>query len=497
MRLAIDEQSESEESEQTEFNVEIQTVQMKESNDSNDNCILSKIEARAASTGVCGGACQDNSIILKGNENDASQSKPFSPYDSIKAASKITTELNDIINNSMGVEVKYFKTSPDTRSSDYILNEYSLINVVSEKCVKIMFPNQTLPSTDISFNPLMMDYPTMFTVHILKKHFREIFGSKSHPDIGDYIYVNTMFHNMYEINSIIDDTKHEELSTFWIISLKQFEKRAERQYDKTDDGESLLEDTLDVITGIEEEYEKDGGAGIEMEKANHTIQEQVSVQTPYSFDDLRKSVDKYVKIVKYDLRDKMAIISRNHYDLSDSQNQDSVVYNDLIDFSSIENDRMISLLFKVNDTNTKDILKISNNEKTFKLSVSNSKIVVSINGKTNSFQNISENTWYAMVYMQRNMMSQVCLYELQKLNAMNNVLVFKSTKSANISQYEMKDATVSVQKFNGQLTNLRIWNKMVKVEDLMLLIEQYVVKDSQLLLLADNAMDVEKAPQVY
>lgn len=98
--------------------------------------------------------------------------------------------MSATISNMFGICVQYFKTAPDLRSRDIILKEYSLRSVFAQAFIKILVPENQMPTRAIQFNQLMMDaMADEFEVHIVKSTFRQVFGANSHPDVGDYLYI--------------------------------------------------------------------------------------------------------------------------------------------------------------------------------------------------------------------------------------------------------------------------------------------------------------------
>ena len=492
LRIGVLEESEqsetSEQSEQpSEIDLEIETVSMKGA--STNNCTSTKISTT--------GCYPDTSITISNEDLGIAESNTYNPYSAVDAAAAISEAINSAVNDSYGLTVKYFKTSPDKRTEDYILNEYSLRNVISSSCVKIMLPSNGIPSADIQFNPLMMDYPTLLTIHILKSHFRSIFGNNAHPDTGDYIYVSNQFHNMYEINSVIDDTRFEKVSAYWVVTLKQFEKRAERIYSEDSKGEQLFKDTELVISGTGEFYEKDlsDKAYDSMEKASHTIQEQISNTDGNGYDYLRKTISDKIIITNDILKNRAKVISENQYNMSNVQG-DAVIYNNTYDLSSKENEMTISFIFYVNDTNDCTLLKASK-DTNISIDISNQYLTFNINNSQYKYQKICTDTLYGVILMYNNKISNMVLYVFNPISKLNYTLSQDSCISKNIKSFTLKDAVISLTGFNGMITNIKILNKTISEENQQILLTQTVIKDSQLLMLTDTAREHLTLDTIY
>ena len=85
----------------------------------------------------------------------------------------------------------YFKTEPNAKSRDVVLKEYSIEKVIDKQNVKILVPDNNLPTRELQFNSMMIDYPVSWECHIVKSEFWKVFGEGTHPDPHDYLYFST------------------------------------------------------------------------------------------------------------------------------------------------------------------------------------------------------------------------------------------------------------------------------------------------------------------
>jgi hypothetical protein len=140
--------------------------------------------------------------------------EPWNPYD-ISRAAQAYKQLSAVVSNMFGFCVKYFKTEADQRSRDFIFKEYSLFNVIQSSDTKIMVPDNELPTRAIQFNPMMMDYPVQFEVHIVKSEFEKAFGIGSRPEMRDYLYFEQFLHKMYEVDSVAESDDYMHQGSYW------------------------------------------------------------------------------------------------------------------------------------------------------------------------------------------------------------------------------------------------------------------------------------------
>jgi hypothetical protein len=79
--------------------------------------------------------------------NSGSGSNLFNPY-SVGQSLNIYNQMSTLISNMFGFCVTYFKTEPNARSRDVVLKEYSIEHVVDKHDVKILVPDNALPTRE-------------------------------------------------------------------------------------------------------------------------------------------------------------------------------------------------------------------------------------------------------------------------------------------------------------------------------------------------------------
>ena len=265
----------------------------------------------------------------------------FNPY-ALGNSSAIYTQISKVVSDMFGFCVRYFKTSADQRSKDIILHEYSLLNVIGEGDVKIVVPDNQLPTREINFNPLMMDYPTVFEVHIVKSAFRSVFGRDSKPEVGDYLYFEQYMNKMYEVNATSETDDYLYSGAYWRVSLAQYQKRSSVKFDSPEDEESV--DTLIFNT----------------EKFNiESLEQETDARKPGQYntigkvenDYVRRVLDKRLKIEMENIHNSWTVISKSHYALKSIPKGDpAVVYRYDKGWSSSD-ERMLTFWFRQKNRN--------------------------------------------------------------------------------------------------------------------------------------------------
>jgi len=242
----------------------------------------------------------------------------WNPYD-ISRAVQAYRQMSAVVSNMFGFCVKYFKTTADQRSRDVILKEYTLFDVIQSAEVKILIPDNELPTREIQFNPLMMDYPVQFEIHIVKSAFEQVFGLGSRPMMRDYLYFEQYLNKMYEVDAIAEADDFLYQGSYWRVSLVPYQQRTALQYpDK-----NIEEETQSLITSVEEEL------GVEMEQEYQDARKPNQYNTigTLSNDYVRRVLDKKLLIKEENVYNRWTIISKYHYNLASmNSGQETVEY---------------------------------------------------------------------------------------------------------------------------------------------------------------------------
>lgn len=103
------------------------------------------------------------------------------------------TVFNEEVRNSYSfnkispVQVKYYRTEPDRKSADYLLNEYGIKELVEIKCCNLMTPKNTLPQDmEAMYTEWGYQYAS-FVASVSALYFEEIFGKGVKPRKDDFV----------------------------------------------------------------------------------------------------------------------------------------------------------------------------------------------------------------------------------------------------------------------------------------------------------------------
>ena len=174
----------------------------------------------------------------------------FNPYN-IGQSLQIYNQMSTVISNMFGFCVTYFKTEPNAKSRDVVLKEYSIEHVIDRNNIKILVPDNALPTRELQFNSMMIDYPVQFEIHIVKSEFWKVFGEGSHPDPHDYLYFSTYMNKMYMVDSVSDPDDFGYVASYWRVSLVPYQEMSSVQYGN----DNLMDDTESLIFSAEKKFD--------------------------------------------------------------------------------------------------------------------------------------------------------------------------------------------------------------------------------------------------
>lgn len=424
----------------------------------------------------------------------------FNPYALTKSV-KIYKQLTNIVNGIFGHEVNYFKTEPDVRTSDVILMEYSLHNVVDNKTIKILVPDNEFPTEANTYDIFGIELED-FEVHITAEEFENHFGAGKYPRNKDYMFI-PIINRMYEISSVSLADEFNRSHSYWRVKLVKYQ-------DRTDVIKGQFDAATDVlVTGIEEIF----GEKIQEEYTKNLKQEQFQTVITTYRDGIREFVNRKLKIRDYDLKNRWTVVSKNYYDLSTFPIDDRALFYDVKSKVEIGSDAAFTGWFspQFSNTSTLDYFLFGDNTALtgLKLTLSNTSFKFKVNGVTEEFTHgitFNPNKWYAYVVNVNNKFTQlgVSIYSLDPNSNLNvntpGQLTTPQMSSNNLIQefVENRPMTTPMTWNNTSnyglrgnemfMTNIRVFNTPIEFEQHSNVLNQYVVRDNQLALVIDNAI---------
>jgi hypothetical protein len=240
----------------------------------------------------------------------------FKPYD-VNRAINLYQDLSKIVNNIFGHEVIYYSVQPQGRGKDVVLKEYTVFDVVDEKCVKVMVPNNQFPDAALTFDSWGLNFNQPFEIHIDRKYFESIFGKGSQPRKRDIIYF-PITNRIYRIDSIYVFRDINNYPVYFKIQLVKYEVQKNTSWNDPAAQSALIDYTVNTQDLF--------GEKIKEEEIEITKPQQYAITSQRRFEDpIRSYINKDLPIMEYDLNNNWTIVFNNYYDLdkifNDPQNQ--------------------------------------------------------------------------------------------------------------------------------------------------------------------------------
>jgi hypothetical protein len=233
----------------------------------------------------------------------------FNPY-AVNKSLNMYHDLSLMVNKIFGLDANYYSVQPQGRGKDVILKEYTLFNVVSEKCVKIMVPQNQFPDNKINYDPFGLQFEEPFEIQIDKRYFENIFGKGSQPRKRDIIYF-PFTNRIYQINSTYLFRDFMQSPVYFKIELRKYNPKSNTYFQDPVYKEELEGIGLTTTELFGEEVKSE-----ELKIAKP--QQYATTITQLSQDPIRSYIYKDLPIIEYDLNNNWTIVLNQYYDLLDA-----------------------------------------------------------------------------------------------------------------------------------------------------------------------------------
>ena len=419
----------------------------------------------------------------------------YDPY-SLSKPTAIYTELSELGAKMWGHDTQYFRVEPDQRSRDVVLMEYSLYNVKEQGNLKIMVPDNEMPTREFQYDIFGMGFED-FEIHITKGQMESAFGAGIHPRPRDYMYIPIM-NRMYEVSSVSLADEFNQTMTYWRVMLRKYE---ERTSSIVEDGSAIEQQLDDLYTGVEEVF------GAEQKDEYEKTTKSTQYQTVFSEvgDGVRDRIHNNLTISDKELRNKWTILSKNHYDLESVKDLgiECLLYKK---YSQLPNTNNLALTtwFKPNLTSAtaeQTIFDGWQDNKGIKITVNQTFIKAYVNDLILEYGFATapvNGNWYGLVYNLNNkyLNTSANVYKLNPdSNKLTSMPVSDTLQNVMDQKFELSTAQGWVTKkqyslMPGKLalTNVRLFNQTIGKDQHTNILQQYIVRDSHLAEIIDNAV---------
>lgn len=263
----------------------------------------------------------------------------FNPY-ALGQGVQMYNQLSALVSSMFGFCVLYFKTEANSRTRDVVLKEYSIEKVIAKDNVKILIPDNQLPTRELQFNSMMLDMPVQFEVHVVKSEFQKVFGKDSHPDPHDYLYLSNYVNKMYMVDSVSDPDDFGYAASYWRVSLVPYQEFSSVQFEDN----TLLEETESLIFSAEGKFAEEVEDEFEDIRKDNQLNDMGDFGEGQDF--LRECLEPNLRINTENIYNKWTVVSKQHYDLSTIERGNKVVKYRYKDRFSNNDERMITFWFR-------------------------------------------------------------------------------------------------------------------------------------------------------
>jgi len=485
-------------------------------------------------------------------ENSKKSGSYWNPYN-YKKITDFANMLGNQVSEIFGWDVDYHLTDPDGNGIDMYVHEYTLKNVIDLKKIKVIVPENKFPVESIIINQFNLDLFDTFEIHIMKDEFKNKFGITRRPSEDDILYIceaNMLYYikhaqafkdimnaatyykiilEKYEYKTNIRNTlaesklQIEELTNNTTIE-SLFDNEMKKEEDKIANKEQFKPTTMDFIRHHVDK-------NVLYEKILLNLDEFIPVKSVYNFKNTteQKVVVNYKKsdsLIKSDNRNFMfwfnfnneynmeeGRISNNHikaYNITKNkkhifldnynkltQNGYIIYYKD--DILSIKINKNVYTVKEKLLTNIWYICSINLNQKTQQIDIN----IYRRDGEINIIM-VNPNTYHREIVKQSDTNKLNELFSLG-YKAITNIqdqknknIILVANKIYDIEPQDINnDTNIKLVGSNIKISNIRIFNDIIPSSYIENIIKQNIIKDSQYLILADNATKKIRATNYY
>ena len=451
------------------------------------------------------------------------------------------------ISNMLGMQVEYHLTDPDGNGIDKVVHEHQLFNIVDFKMIKVLVPENQFPDNQVVINQFNLDLFNTFTINILKSDFKRVFGVNRRPSQEDILFF-CQTNRMYIVKHAQIHKDIMNSGIYYNVVLEKYEKRAnvlnriEESKDRID--QLTRNTTIDELFGFEEENDFKKIANKEQLKPK-TFDLARSIVNPRTRIIKESVYNGDIEVIEtfYDIsnvaQEEFAVQYRKaDNELKVSDNRSFIFWfnfpNDFDTGKAISKQMIAGY-----DVSTNEYVMINNMTETnfgYKVWYQKNKMYFSINENIFSMEvDILTNVWYALLInldqrqrtlemklFRRNTAITVVLYQpntyerleldydddYQDIQYEINVNGFKPLDNIETTSSEVNPSFIEMGSFftdniqinnfkhdlnlriNGgkmKLTNIRIFDDLIRNEQQHIVLNENIVKDGQHLILVDNA----------
>lgn len=474
-------------------------------------------------------------------QNAANSATLWNPYDVNKItefANMMANQLNDIF----AWDVDYHLTDPDSNGIDFVLHEYQLFNIVDVKKLKVLVPDNKFPDNTVKMNAFSLDLFDTFEVHILKDEFKRVFGVDRRPNEKDVLFfcvINRLFYVKHA--QVFRDIMNAGF--YYKVILEKYEQKANIR-NVSEESKALLDSltkntTMEELMGVEVTKEEEKIANLDQQKpftfdaTRYTIDNDVirvkdtiwngNIDFAKNYYDFKNVIGKTA--ITYSKTDNIMDFSSNRTFIA------WIKFNN--GWNEEKPNRKAWEKYDIDPVPNFWILNNLDVDKGYRIWYHKKNINLQINEKFYNIQNVNllTNIWYGVVIIVDQRQNTVDMKVYQRDNDYDIVMMNTTTQHIarvnwldtstytnlissgykpvdnqeknslitdfkiikenyydNIENQEFNhNIDITIVGSNMRLTNLRILNDYISVDEINNILNEFIIKRADKLLLADNA----------
>lgn len=451
-----------------------------------------------APTGPCSASSASVINFCSGINMNCDPNLAYRPYDSMGSAIQLYHGLTDTVSEMFGHCVRYFRVDPEENSRDVVLKEYSVHSVADVKDIKVLIPDNELPETSFNYVPFDMDFQDGFEIQITKNHFEVVFGQGKRPQEKDFLYF-PLLDRLYEVHSSYLPREFMGEQSYYKVMLYKWQDHV-ATLKKNPEVEAYLDNLTEnfqetLQEEIDEEYER-------VVKEPHY--KTISIG---SYDHIRSTINDKLIIQDSQIENYYTVVSKYYYDLK-TVPLDEVALSYKLSLNRTDTDNSaITFWINTGATGPESFPILIGSTGSTSLSgidmsigfsgptgsVVSQNVTVNIDSDTYVFDNIPniQGNWHAIVLNHMNEFGQLNLniWSILPLSEKSNQLKLEYSENIAIN----KSALITPVNFHIKgapfnLSNIRVWDCSIEEEKQPIVLNQYIVRETEKTLLIDNCV---------
>lgn len=437
-------------------------------------------------------------LLKEGTNPSCNNEKLFNPYNTkpVEIANVLANQAAEIF----GWNVDYYRTDPDNNGRDFVLHEYQLKNIVQQENIKILVPKNNFPDVNLSINIFNLELHDSFEIHITRDEFKKYFGVHIRPSKWDLVFLCER-NALYQVSHVIAEKNYLHASIYYKVMLQKAE---DNQHIRRNDPSVANSEEIDQnILALTKNSSLDSIFGNDVKKDTERVVDK-KLQHTHTDNLINRQIHALTKITDEPIYNGPNIISKNYYKLTNvANNQVAVQYENVDRILGKGDDRSFIIWFRLESNISGNIYNLFSNQSVinntpygYLINYSDSRIDIEWNEQFFEIYvpMVNINTWYAMV-LNMNQCNQQLEFTLYRRKSDTNPQGY-SDPTLNIVHYETHDLTpvefnvsndLQIKGSAINISNIRIFDCIILPDKIQNILQEYIVKDTQYLVFADNA----------